>query len=167
MTVILGLTREVASDRLYVVDGKTYYHYKKWASYTPEYSDFYEVTNISATRTQYVDADERPWDDSHDGNGWQERVRDYTLAHEPVPAGDLLDRLVYARDLHWAMYAVDSRWVAALPTAERPSYERALVEVYRSGYKLIGVRGEDGTWTAQERHPAPTPADDGDEWETL
>lgn len=34
----------------------------------------YAVLDIGPLETRYIDADERPWDHSHDGNGWQENV---------------------------------------------------------------------------------------------
>lgn len=138
--------------RIVTLDGK---------KYVEEGGKFFAVASEKRT-SRYVDADERWWDHSHDGNGWTEYGTEYAHSGEAV-SSELQERLSYITDLRLALTNYGAEWVAALPAEQRRSFYDSVVAVHRSNYKLHTAL-VDGAWVATENSPEPQ-QDDG--WETL
>ena len=121
----------------------------------------YAVLSTEKAGTRYVDADERPWDDSHDGNGWNVPLWRVQLADNPAES-------------------FTANVVRACTYMDRDFVRRALSNAGAEGKQAIlramndwvthGMTGRmvrpDGTW---EWHiPLPEPeVDSDDDWETL
>ncbi len=115
----------------------------------------HRLTATGGTSTRYTDADDRPGDHSHDGNGWTEQVRDYTIDDQPAP-----DEI---RNLILGLENTDRAFWQAMVPAERESYFTAVTAWWSSlqpngklGLQLL--RDGQGGWTT-----APFPAEVKDE----
>lgn len=106
---------------------------------------FARVLSVSPARKQYIDADNRPWDNSHDGNGWTIWVRDYELGDVISSEDPRYSDILTARDTKAALMDVDQEFLSGLSRQEYASYVAARLAAYRD--KSLSVyKGEDGLW---------------------
>ncbi|WP_221091559.1 hypothetical protein [Deinococcus aquaedulcis] len=107
---------------------------------------------------RYIDADDRPWDHSHDGNGWREKVRAYTLG-PAVTDPATLSALHDAWDLRHVRANFVAGYLDALSPAERASRELAELDAFRQrgqGHAVavyrVGAEWRAGVLDADHRH---------------
>lgn len=150
-TRTITLDREQAQDCLYRLGLLQF-----WRDYGG--ADFYEVVSIGGFQERYIDADDRPGDTSHDGNGWTRTVREYVVSTEPATGEDRA-RLDDLRDTRAALGDVDRRFLDALSATERASFVAAHLAAHRSRGKRVQRDGRGG-WEAVPYAPAPVLLDD-------
>lgn len=133
-----------------------------------EQGRFHQLVKAGKITTRYTDADSRPGDHSHDGNGWTEKVREYDTAQVTDAALD--NQLRDLRDTRYALGDVVPGFMDNMGPAELASFEAARLQAYRTrdGLRLTMdvKKGADGLWVATAR-PAPVVEENEEELETL
>lgn len=154
-TNTITLDRSEQHDCLYRLGERQF-----WRHY--DGTEFYEVVRALGLQTRYIDADERPFDHSHDGNGWHRTVREYVISATPATGEDRA-RLVDVHDTRLALGDVDTRVMDTMGPAERMSFVAAHLASWRADRdrRVLRVqRDGQGGWEAVLREQEPVALDD-------
>lgn len=159
---------ELQHDVLTLASGQRFW-------YSDYYAHYSRITSQSAVTTRYIDADERPGDNSHDGNGWTEKVRKYTVQDDATPEEiaelDALRIDRFTRSFTEPRLKTEPSWDDEPQERKARIYQECTVTTVEGlrreipGY--LGPRLLENPYGPYIPLPAPAEPDDQSDWETL